>query len=370
MLDLASRLDKRKFTPCVISTAESDAMEDDFARRGIPVRRLPYRGISLRPGKASALLRQARLFFHEFARVLEDRNVSVLHAYLPAGNVLGMAAALLCRTRVRIVSKRALCRYKEGHAVYSFFEDLANFAAHAVMVNSRAVAQDVRRTERFAAGKMFLIYNGLDIARDFPDDGSRMPPDIGVASGDPAITYVANLREDKAHRCLVEAARTVVAAFPSARFLFVGREDREAASVRAKIRELRLERNIVLTGPRKDVPAILKSSCLVAHPGEQEGLSNAILEAMAAGIPVVASRAGGNPEAVSDGATGLLVPPGNPDALASAILQLLRDPAKARTMGRAGSERARQRFSMDHMVTAAEKTYLELLEGKPLACRV
>lgn len=116
--------------------------------------------------------------------------------------------------------------------------------------------------------------------------------------------------------------------------------------------------------------AILDASLLVAHPGEQEGLSNAILEAMAAGVHVAASDAGGNPEAVEDGATGILFPPGDSRALASAILELLRKPARAAEMGRAARERARTRFGPEGMVSAVEETYVELLEGRPLFRRI
>ncbi|MBP2673509.1 MAG: glycosyltransferase, WbnK-like family [Deltaproteobacteria bacterium] len=363
VLDLASRIDRSRFSPCVISTAEDSAMEGDFAGRGIPVYRLPYRGVSIHPARFLPLLRDARRFFREFARILAERRISVLHAYLPAANVLGMAAALGRGTRVRIVSKRALCRYKEGHPVYSRFEELANLAADAVMVNSRAVAEEVRRSERFTGGKMFLVYNGLDIP---PEREGRKPPpaDLGLPPDAPLVSYVANLREDKGHLCLVEAAQAVAAVFPAVRFLFVGREDREAASIRDRIRILGLERHILLTGSRRDVAEILDASDLVAHPGEQEGLSNAILEAMAAGLPVVASSVGGNPEAVEDGETGRLVPPGDAPAMASAILELLRDPARAAAMGRAGRERARRRFSLEGMVSEVERMYLELLRGE------
>lgn len=371
VLDLASHLDRRLFSPRVVSTAGGGAMEEELTGRGIPVHILDYRGLSLHPSRALPLSREALGFFRSFARILAEHKISVIHAYLPAANVLGMAVAVWNRTRVRIVSKRALCRYKEGHPAYSHFEDLANFAADAVMVNSHAVAEDVRRTERFVEGKMFLVYNGMEIPADTPDGIRQVfPPDLELPESALAVSYVANLREDKAHLCLVEAARIVVAAVPDARFLLVGREDQEAASVRARIRALGLECHVVLTGPRTDVPAILRSTRVVAHPGEQEGLSNAILEAMAAGVPVVASRAGGNPEAVSDGETGLLVPSGDPGALASAILELLRDPERAETMGQTGRERVRERFSLGSMVAAVEETYLELIEGRPLSHRV
>lgn len=291
-------------------------MEEELASRGIPVHLLDYRGLSLQPGRALPLFRDARRFFQTFARILEERRVAILHAYLPAANILAMAGSLHRRPRVRIVSKRALCRYKEGHPAYSHFEDLANFAADAVLVNSRAVAEDVRRTERCVEGKMFLVYNGLELPGESPAGGRPpLPPDLGLPPDISAVAYVANLREDKGHLCLIEAARRVVSAIPSTRFLLVGREDREAAPVREKIRELGLDRHVVLTGVRRDIPAILRATRVVAHPGEQEGMSNAILEAMAAGVPVVASNAGGNPEVVEDGKRGCSCHPAIPSLL-------------------------------------------------------
>lgn len=344
-------------------------MAEEFAALNIPVHLLDYKGIPLKPGPGSSLLREARAFFRSFAQILGTRDIRILHAYLPAANVLGMVAGTICRTPVKIVSKRALCRYKEGHPAYSFFEDLANLAADAVLVNSRAVAEDVRRTERFCSRKIFLVYNGIDVPEIPPGAGSPSPPpDLGLPPDAPLVTYVANLREDKAHLCLVEAAREVVSAVPAAGFLLVGREGNEAAAVRERIRELGLERHVFMTGPRGDVPAILAASRIAAHPGEQEGLSNAILEAMAQGLPVVASRAGGNPETVLDGETGILFPPGNAAELGSAILSLLRDPVRGRTLGEAGRNLVRGRFSMSRMVEQVERTYVELLEGRPLSC--
>jgi glycosyltransferase involved in cell wall biosynthesis len=282
-----------------------------------------------------------------------------------------MAAAKRSGTAVKIVSKRALCRYKEEHPVYSFFEDLANLSADAIMVNSRAVAEDVRRTERFLDGKIFLVYNGIEAGDEAPAGGPAPPPaDLGLPADALPVTYVANIREDKAHLCLVEAAREVAAASPSVRFLLVGREGKEAEEVRRRIGESGLSDRVLLTGPRRDVPEILRASRLVAHPGEQEGFSNAILEAMAAGVPVVASNAGGNPEAVADGETGFLFPAGDAKALAASILRLLRDPARALAMGKAGRQRVREHFPVGKMVDEVERSYLELLEGRPLSCRL
>ena len=362
--DLVERIDRGRFAPRIISVAGGGPMEEDFSRLDVPVHVLEYRSISLKPGKAGPLFRDERGFFRSFSGILSGHDVRILHCYLPMANILGMAAARRSRTPVKIVSKRALCRYKVGHPVYSFFESFANLAADAVMVNSRAVAEDVRRTERFLGNKIFLVYNGLDAVADPVGNRAPLPPDLGLPHDAVPITYVANIREDKAHLCLVEAARQVCDAYPSVRFLFVGRKDREAADVQRRIRELGLSDRVLLTGLRDDIPAILGASRLVAHPGEQEGFSNAILEAMAAGLPVVASRAGGNPEAVVDGETGLLFPHGDADALARAILSLLRDPARAGAMGEAGRRRVAEHFPIGKMVSEVESLYETLLAKK------
>jgi glycosyltransferase involved in cell wall biosynthesis len=367
--DLIARIDRRKFSPCAVSTAGTGSMEKEFAALGIPVHALEYRGISLKPGRAGPLLRDARKFFRDFSDILKTRKVRIVHSYLPAANILGTMVAAARRVPVKIVSKRALCRYKEGHPVYSFLENLANAKADAIMVNSLAVAEDVRRTERFCGRKIFLVYNGVAAAgTPRSPDPRPAPADLGLPPGSVLVTYVANLREDKAHLCLVDAARTVTKIFPDLRFLFVGHKGTEAGAVKERILALGLDDRVLLTGPRNDVEEILAASSVVAHPGEQEGFSNAILEAMAAGLPVVAASAGGNPEAVADGETGLLVPPGDAHAFAEAILGLLRDPSRARELGEAGRRRARELFSMERMVSGIENTYLELIEGKPLSC--
>lgn len=371
VLDLASRLDRRRFNPCVISTAGGGVMEEELTGRGVPVRILDYRGLSLHPSRALALFREARGFFRSFESILTEHRVSVLHTYLPAANVLGMAAAVRNRTRVRLVSKRALCRYKEGHFVYSIFEDLSNLAADAVMVNSRAVAEDVRRSERFVEGKMFLVHNGVDIPGDTPGGGRPpIPPDLGLEAGTLPIACIANLHAYKGHKDLVDGASLVVQSFPQVRFLLVGQDGGAGDSLRRRIASQGLEGKVLLPGPRTDVGVILAASEFVVLPSHEEGFSNVILEAMGAGKAVVATRVGGNPEAVIDGRTGLLVPPGDSCTLASAILELLRDPKRAETMGRAGRERARELFSLEDMVTAVEETYLRLLEGGILSRRI
>jgi len=361
--DLATHLDRRRFRPIVITIYEGDGVGKDTLPSDIPAYVVGF-------GTSRIRLRRAASFFRRIVGILKEERIDILHAYLPAANVLGTAAGMLAGVRIKIVSKRALCQHKEGHPVFSFFENLSNLSADALMVNSLSVAEDVRRTERFCEGKMFLVYNGIDPADEPARSEHATPPvDLLLPPDTILLSYIAHLREDKGHLCLIEAAPMILASFPTARLLFVGREGVEAPEVRRRIEALGLSERVILTGPRGDVPRILKASRVVAHPGI-EGFSNAILEAMAEGVPVVAARVGGNREAVIDGETGYLVPPGDAGAFADAIRKLLQDPSLARRLGEAGRRRVEERFSLDRMVACVEQTYSELIGGRQLSCRV
>ncbi|MFA6147326.1 MAG: glycosyltransferase [bacterium] len=361
VLDLAAAIDRRKFSPRVVCTAGGGSMEEEFSRRGVPVHVLEYRGISLKPGKAGPLFRNARSFFRAFTKILAENNIRILHCYLPAGNILGMAAASLHRTPVKIVSKRGLCQYKDGHPLFSFFEDLANLFSDGILVNSLAVEADVRRTERFLGGKISLLYNGIDPEVPPPSPVGNLFPGIAWREDDPIVCCVANFFPYKGHRDLVEAAHTVVESFPHARFLLVGRDSGEMGAVRDRIEALGLSANVLLTGERDDAARIIAASTLVVHPSHTEGFPNTILEAMAAGKPVVATDAGGIPEAVVDGTTGIIVPVGDPGKLADGLLALIRDPVRARAMGQAGRIRLLERFTIGKMVEGMEQFYGKLL---------
>ncbi len=153
--------------------------------------------------------------------------------------------------------------------------------------------------------------------------------------------------------------------FPSVRFLLVGRDAGAMETVRSRIAALGLERNVLPVGLRKDAARIAAAADFVVHPSHEEGFSNTVIEAMAAGKAVVATNVGGNPEAVVDGETGILVPPRDPVSLAAAIISLLREPERARSMGAAGRLRVCERFETGKMAGKMERIYEELLRRTP-----
>jgi glycosyltransferase involved in cell wall biosynthesis len=366
--DLVARLDRRKFRPIVIATSDGGVLEADFAQMDVPVFVIGYQGFTRRRGQVIRRIRMAIGSLREIAGILRREQAAILHAYLPAANVLGATAGLMARTPAVVVSKRGLCHYKKGRPILSFFENAANLATDAVLVNSDAVAAAVRSAERFCGRKIRLVYNGIDAASpETLGAAANSPPVPGLDPPLPPdaapVLYVANLFPYKGHLDLVEAAASVAARFPNARFLLAGREEGAGAEVRSRIETLRLGEHVRLLGPRDDVPALMAAADLLVHPSHEEGFSNVILEAMAAGKAVVATAVGGIPEAVVDGETGILVPPRDPERLAGAVLSLLRDPERARAMGAVGRRRVLAHFPLKGMVREIEEMYEELLSG-------
>ena len=365
--DLVARLDRSRFSPLVVATSEGGVLESDFARMGVPVHVLGYKGLTRRRGEAIARLRLALGFLGAMIGILKEDKVAIVHAYLPAANVIGALAGLLARTPRIVVSKRGLCHYKKERPILAVLENAANLAADAVMVNSEAVASAVRRAERFWGSKIRLIYNGIDgAAYDpglFPPSSPPTVPGLPLPGDAARVLCVANLFPYEGHLDLVEAAARVVARCPRAHFLLAGRDSGAMTAVRARIETLGLDGHVHLLGPRGDVPALLAAADIVVHPSHEEGFPNVLLEAMAAAKAVAATAVGGVPEAVVDGETGILVPPRDPERMAGAILALLSDPGRARAMGEAGRRRVEESFLLEKTVREVEAMYDKLLSG-------
>ena len=174
--------------------------------------------------------------------------------------------------------------------------------------------------------------------------------------GSPLVGNVAALAPHKGQKHLVAAAKLVLHDVPDARFLIIGEGELREALER-QIKHLAIERHVVLAGFRADALGLMKSFDLFAMSSVTEGLGSAVLEAMACSRAVVSTRAGGLPEAVVDGETGLLVPTHDEPALAAAIVSLLRDPVRRKVMGAAGRARVVDAFSIERMVSDTLRVY-------------
>ncbi len=187
--------------------------------------------------------------------------------------------------------------------------------------------------------------------------------EFGLPEGAHVLAVVAQLIERKGHLVLLDALPPLLEEFPALHVLFFGKGPLDAR-LREAIRDGGMEGRVRLAGFRADLPRILPCLDLLVHPAYREGLGVSLLQASAAGVPIVACRAGGIPEAVRDSVNGLLVAPGDADALRAAIGRLLRDPVLARALGDGGRELVAKEFSPDTMVEGNLAVYHEVLAEK------
>ena len=219
--------------------------------------------------------------------------------------------------------------------------------ADAVVAPSQATAEELRRD--YGAARIEVIPNGVALGTAPTRHRPELPP---------VILYAGRLRSRKAVAVLVAALPRVLAAVPACRLVIVGGGE-QSARVAAAVHARGLTSHVELAGvlPRAAAVARLAEADVFCLPSTYEGLPLAILEAMAAGLPVVATAVAGNPEAVEDGVSGLLVPAESAEALAEALISLLRDPARRQRMGEAGRRRVAERFAIEKVV----ERHLELL---------
>ncbi len=226
-----------------------------------------------------------------------------------------------------------------------------------------AISEEIGRVLRAAgvpAGKLRVVRSAVDWqAYDRPCARGEIAGRLGVPETGPWLAVVAQLIERKGHRILLQSLPPLAAAHPGLRVFFFG-QGPLAETLARDGADLGLGGHLVLAGFRDDLREILPCLDILVHPALMEGLGVSLLQAASAGVPIVASRAGGIPEAVRDGENGLLVPPGDPAALGSALAALLADPERRRRLGAGGRALMQREFSIDAMVEGNLAVYREL----------
>jgi len=286
--------------------------------------------------------------------LIHDIHPSVIHSFLPLITFMGALSGRLARVSLVITSRRALGTHQERYPVLRPLDRLATRLSHRVTVNSQAVRRDMVKRDKADPSKLVLIYNGVDMN---PFESARslweaQRHELSISEDTKVILTIANLIPYKGHSDLIRAADQVIQRFPGALFLLVGEDRGIQKDLEQEVSRLGVAQGVRFLGRRNDIPALLGASDLLVLPSHEEGFSNVILEAMAAGLPVVATDVGGNREAVVDGVTGWLAPPKDPGAMAEKILDLLNDREKAVSWGRRGQNRVREVFTIDRMVGA------------------
>jgi glycosyltransferase involved in cell wall biosynthesis len=295
---------------------------------GLRVRPVPFRGDLWPPGVAAlgALLRATR------PQVLQLHDPHAVSAALIARRLAGHVPAAATR-RVDFALRGRLSRAK-----YRGCERVVAVSRAILGVLGAAIGPE----------RLRLVYEGVADRRPAPggEDALRA---LGVPPSAPVVGNVAALTGHKDHVTLLQAAALVVKRRPDARFLVLG-EGEEKERLLETRRALGLEAHVLFPGFRRDLDALLPAFTIFCLSSKMEGLGTSLLDAMAFGRPVVATAAGGIPEAVEDAVTGRVVPVGAPEALAGALLDLLEDDARRQAMGAAGRRRFEALFTADRMV--------------------
>ncbi len=330
-------------------------LEAEIAARGVPVEGPPSGG-RLHWPKASLAL----------ALWLRRERPEVVHFFLPRPYVFGSLAAELAGHRRRLMSRRSLTDYRAKYPLLGAVERLLHRRTFGLLGNSQAVL-DQLATEVDDGAKLALIHNGIELPSPVFTGGRRQMRDMLQIPADAlVISVIANLIAYKGHRDLLAALALIKDRLPAQwRLLAIGRDDGIGAELKASAQALDVAGNILWLGERSDVDELLAASDIFVLPSHQEGFSNALLEAMAARLPVVASDIGGNRDAVIENETGFLVPVRDPRALAAAILSLANSAELRRGLGEAGRRRVEQHFSLQACVDRYERLYRALGESDP-----
>jgi glycosyltransferase involved in cell wall biosynthesis len=290
----------------------------------------------------------------QLAKVFTDLQPQVIHAHDPMAVSLtamalqmnhGLASPPLVVASRRVdfhLKRHAFSKWKYGHV-------------HVFIAASQMIA-GILREDGIPADRIEVVHDGVNVDAIERQPAVDAHAAFWLPAGAPLVGNVAALAPHKGQRVLVAAAARVVRDVPDARFLVVGEGELHEALSR-QIRDLGLDRHVFLTGFRSDALGLMRSFDVFAMSSLTEGLGSAILEAMALARPVVATRAGGIPEAVRDGVTGILVPPQDDAALAAGLVTMLRDPVLRARCGAAGRARVDQEFSVERLIEGTARVY-------------
>ena len=350
---VAERLDRNRFDLSVACFRGDGALRPRFDAAGIPVRVFPVRSLygasAVREGWA-------------FARFLRREHVDVVHAHDRYANVFAAPWARLAGTPALITSKR----WNSISRVHSAGNRLAFALSHRVLGNSSRVGQSLVETEGVPQRRVVVIPNFVD------DDAFLRPSDVwlaerraqlDLAAGTPVVGIVANLRAIKDHATLLRAIARVREEIPSVVLVLMGSGD-QLGPLQALAAELGIAGAVRFGGAWPNLPNPHFLFDVSVLSSLSEGFPNTLVEAMAAGRPVVSTLVGGVPDAVEDGVNGRLVPARDAEAMSAVLKVLLRDAETRRSMGAEGLSIARSRFAAASVMPLVERLYEDLLQGK------
>lgn len=352
ILGLAERMDRGHFEihVCCLGVQRGNALQADFERLNVPLHVIGSRNF-YNP-------RAVR----EVARYIRQHRIDIVHTHLTSSDIIGRIVGRLMGRPVVSTLQNVPRNYDRDRLDRRLMERLsARYLATRLIAVSPSIRQMFVREWGVPEEQIVMIYNAVPM-----EPYTAIPAEPSRAGGaGPLITNVGRLSPQKAQDLLLSAAALVLKQRPDARFMIVG-QGRLETPLKQQAEALGIAERVTFTGLRHDIPAVLAESDVFVLSSLWEGLPLTAVEAMAAARPAVLTDVGGNRDIVEHGVHGLIVPPGNVQALAAALLDLLNDPARRVAMGGAARARVRHDFSIDTITAQHEQLY-EAIKRTPQA---
>jgi len=357
LLQVFRFLDRSRFRPRLLALRDEGDLLGAARSMDVPVTTFGMHGSLRDPRDLAGLSRMVS--------ELRSTSPDVIHGYLLRGNFYAAVAGRLAGVPVVVTSKRGL--HEPSGRAERMAVAVSNRLSDTVTGNAPQVLEFTRRVEGKFPAPMTMIPSGIDIERfsraSIPaDSGARLRAELGIGDA-PVVGTAITFRPRKGFRMLFEAMAELRRHVPDAHVIIAGAGEMPPEPGELA-RQLGLEKVIHLLGRRADMPQVLSAFDVFVLPSESEGMSNAILEAMAMELAVVVTAVGGAPEQVEEGASGYLVDYPDHQAMAEHLRRLLTSPAVRAAIGQRARARVVQRYSARAMAAQIEDLYVRLLDGK------
>ncbi len=294
------------------------------------------------------------LAVYKLKKIIRKNSIKIVHLHSSHAHALGLLATKSSRNCKVVLSRRVDFPIKKN-----ILSRLKYSNVDRIIAISERVKQ-VLMTDGLPKERIDVVYSGVDIQKFQNIEANYLISELALNRNKLIIGNIAAFAWHKDHKTLLEAAKIVVDEFPEIIFLIAG-EGPLRREIEILIRKFNLEERVKLLGFRQDIPEILSILHLFVLSSSWEGLGTSLLDAFASRVPVVATNVGGIPEIVRDGVNGILVPPGNPEALSSAIISLLKNRDLAGQMAEEGFKTVKEKFSIERMVEETRKIYDRLV---------
>jgi glycosyltransferase involved in cell wall biosynthesis len=352
---LAHQLVKRGWQVDIFCVDDEGPLWDEALRSGVRLHSAGWNSRFPRWRRTLLLLySQWRLI-----RLARRLRPDVLHCFLPLTNFMGAVAGRLAGVPKLITSRRALGNHQTRHPLWRYADRIANHLSTHILANSQAVSADTLARDRPAPAKLSVIYNGIDTLpfRNAPSERDSVRERLGLDRDHILIGAVGNLIPYKGHADLIAAFALAGAGDARLTLAIAGQDRGIGKDLMQQAETLGVADRVALLGRRDDVPALLGAFDLAVLPSHEEGFSNALLEMLAAGLPVIATRVGGNAEAMTGMDGCVLVPPGDPAALGAALRAIIASLPQDPTLAVRRRALIEERYSVAAMVANHERIY-------------